>query len=216
MKKMEFRRMLLPDKNSPSSQKAWNSGGPDTEDIPSEIRPLIFSLEKRWVEALISELRSKQALDLDPSPTLERGLGVQPRAYRKVDFLVVSSSNAARLTKALNEAGYSVCKMIDNNWRINRDSCSKMATSMARHIANEDPGAVVLQILDGSMFYTRSPDGSRVLPKKSSDGRYHIEGELVVCSPDTQMEHFISMRTILDAIGKRPCIIITNHAQVHH
>jgi hypothetical protein len=93
---MEFRRMLLPDKSSSSGRKAWKSGGPDSDSIPSEIRPLTSSLEKRWIDAMISELRSKQALDLDPSPTLERGLGVQPRAFRKVDVLVVGSSNAAR------------------------------------------------------------------------------------------------------------------------
>jgi hypothetical protein len=59
------------------------------------------------------------------------------------------------------------------------------------------------------MFYIRSPDGSRVLPKKSDDGKYHVEGELVVCSPDTQMEHFVAMRPILDAVRRRSCIIIT-------
>jgi hypothetical protein len=81
-----------------------------------------------------------------------------------------------------------IYKMIDNNWRINRDSCAEMAGIIARQIAMEDPGAVVLQLLDGSMFYTRSPYGRRVLPKKAADGKYHIEGDLVVCSPDTQME----------------------------
>jgi hypothetical protein len=38
--KKEFRRLLLPDKNTPGGRKAWNSGGPNSNEIPAMLRPL--------------------------------------------------------------------------------------------------------------------------------------------------------------------------------
>jgi hypothetical protein len=104
----EFRRVLLPDKATTSGRKAWNSGGYYSPELPTIIRAMTTSMEKRWVTSLVSEIRTKLALDLDPNPTLERGMGLQSRANRKVDFLVIGGSNAARLTRMLNDAGYTV------------------------------------------------------------------------------------------------------------
>jgi hypothetical protein len=43
----EFRRVMLPDKNSPTGSKAWNSGGPGGQKVPTELRALTISLEKK-------------------------------------------------------------------------------------------------------------------------------------------------------------------------
>jgi hypothetical protein len=81
-----------------------------------------------------------------------------------------------------------------------------MAATISNTIKGADPGTVVLHLLDSNIFYVRGPDGSRELPKKEDDGKYHVKGELVVCSYDQQTEHFNSLKPILDAIGKRPCL----------
>jgi hypothetical protein len=63
--------------------------------------------------------------------------------------------------------------------------------------------------MDGSIFYSKGPDGSRTLPRRGEDGKFHIEGDLVVCSSDTQTEHLNTLRPVLDAVGRRPCIVIS-------
>jgi hypothetical protein len=167
------------------------------------------SMERKSATALVDDARLKLALDLDPMPTLERGLGLQSRAKRKIDFMVIGGSHAARTAKILIETGYSVCKLINTGWRIDRASCEALASTISTSLNEEDPDVVILQLLDSSMFYTKCSDGSRVLPKKMQDGRFHVEGELVVASADTQFDHYNTLKPVLDKIGSRPCIIVS-------
>jgi hypothetical protein len=57
------------------------------------------------IQQLISELRVKLALDLDPNPTFERGLGLQSRAKVRVNYLIIGSSHASKLRKVLELIG---------------------------------------------------------------------------------------------------------------
>jgi hypothetical protein len=206
---VEFRRMLLLDMQAKCGRKAWNSGGEGSSELPCELMPMSGEQERRWLTGLIDEIRTKLALDLDPVPNLERGMGLQSKPKRKVDFMIIGSSNAARLTKSMNNAGYSVCKILNRNWRISRDSCEAMARTVIKTAEEEDPEVVVLFLMDGSIFYSKGPDGSRTLPRRGEDGKFHIEGDLVVCSADTQTEHLNTMRPVLDTVGRRPCIVIS-------
>jgi hypothetical protein len=65
-----------------------------------------------------------------------------------------------------------------------------------------------IRAFDGT-FFTKKADGSRVLPSKKEDSNFHIEGELVVCGPDTQSDHLEAMRPIFDAIGRRPGLVVS-------
>jgi hypothetical protein len=208
-KSKEYRRFLLPDKKSPSGKKIWNSGGAYSVEIPTLARAMSASQERKWVTTLVEEMRNKLALDLDPIPTLERGMGLQSKAKVKVDFLIVGSSNAARLSRALNEAGYTVCKILNSNWRITKESCETLAATVAQTIQQEEPGAVILHLLDASYYYTKSPDGSRTLPQKMADGKYHVCGKLVLASAETQNDHLQALKAILDVVVKRPCLVMS-------
>jgi hypothetical protein len=160
-----------------------------------------MSDEKRWISAIIEESRLKLALDLEPMPTLERGHGLQSRVMRKLDFMVVGGSHASRTAKILEESGYSVCKVIDTTWSINRTSCDNLASTLINKVKQEDPDVVVLQLLDSSIYYAKGNDGSRVMPKQREDGSLHVEGELVVASSETQFEHYLTLSPVIEAIG---------------
>jgi hypothetical protein len=57
--------------------------------------------EKKLITAMIEELSSNLAMDFDPSPAFERGLGGQSRPKQSRDFLVAGSSNASKLAAVL-------------------------------------------------------------------------------------------------------------------
>jgi hypothetical protein len=59
---------------------------------------------------------------------------------------------------------------------------TELVASISTTLEDEDPDVVVLQLLDNSIYYTKCGEGSRVLLKKLHDGRFHVEGELVVAS----------------------------------
>jgi hypothetical protein len=88
---LEMKRCRLPGRDGTSN--IWYSGGvwKGTGDaIPEKIRPATQLQEEKIVRLLIEEIRSKLALDLDPSPSFERGLGLQTRTKQAVDFLIIA------------------------------------------------------------------------------------------------------------------------------
>jgi hypothetical protein len=64
-------------------------------------------------------------------------------------------------------------------------------------------------LLDSSIYYAKGINGSRVRPKKLDDGSVHVEGELGVASAETQFEHYLTLKPVIEAIGKRPCILVS-------
>jgi hypothetical protein len=58
------------------------------------------------ITTMISEMSQRLALDLDPSPSIERGLGIQSMPKRKIEYLMVGSSNATRMKDILVQKGY--------------------------------------------------------------------------------------------------------------
>jgi hypothetical protein len=76
-------------------------------------------------------------------------------------------------------------------------------------IAEEDPDLVILFLMDNSTYYSRGEDGSCNLPKKDSDGKFHIEGELIICGRETQEAHFAALRPLLEAVGKKKCLWVS-------
>jgi hypothetical protein len=174
-----------------------------------EIKPMSPANEKLFFTTLIAELRGKFALDLDPSPSLERGLSVQAIARRRVDYLCVGSSNARRLAAALEARSFTTATVLITHWRIGMGRSEDLGNMVRDVIDHQDPETIVLQLLDISTYYVRLPNGSRMSPIQLEDGHYHIDGALAVCTRETQFEHFTAIRQLLDVTEKRRCIGIS-------
>ena len=73
--------------------------------MPCTTGPTNETQEKLVMEALITDIKGKLAIDLDESPDTSRKIGT---ATEKVldNFLVVGSSNARRLVAAGSAAGF--------------------------------------------------------------------------------------------------------------
>jgi hypothetical protein len=87
-------RIRLPGKEG---KKIYSSGGEECRAMPCSIKPPTLLNEIELITSMIKELRSKLALDLDPNPSFERGLGIQSRVKVRCNYLIVDSSNATRL-----------------------------------------------------------------------------------------------------------------------
>jgi hypothetical protein len=136
-------------------------------------------------------------------------VGAQSKPKKKTQYVVVGSSNARRTSKALESAGITVHLIFKPNWRIGKESCEQLGAQLAAAVGDLDPEVIVLQLFDASCFFARMDDGSRMMPKKQADGRFHIQGELVVCPGETQLELLNTMKLVLDAVGNKLAIFIT-------
>jgi hypothetical protein len=211
---LEPRPYRLPAKAYGTEEVLWHSGGIITGSatgvaIPTTIRPATQTAESKLIQSLIKELRLKLALDLDPNPTYERGLGLQSSTKKSVDYLVIGSSNPSRLVKALEERGFSVCLLHKPNWKISHGAVEELLRDVRGAIAAMDPTTVIYMLLDNSCYYGRSDDGSCTAPRKGDDGNYHLVGEITLCPRETQQEHFTAIKPLLEAAGKKRCIMIT-------
>jgi hypothetical protein len=202
---IEMRRYSLPAKGDKAT-RVWASGGQDSRAVPCKISALTHSMETKYVTGLVEEIRAKMALDLDRQPIVDRALGEQVRPRRKVDVLVVGAANAPMLATALRAKGKTCDVLTSKTWSISRASAEHVAGQVRAVIQSEDPDLIVMQLMDTSCFYVRKDDGSRHLPRPGPDGVLHLEGEVVVCTRDTQQEHFRSLRPMFEAVGKKKCV----------
>jgi hypothetical protein len=79
---MEPKRVRLP-ASTGLPHTTWHCGGSwvsrNSRPLPYTATALQQPEEKALVTTMIAEIREKQAIDLDPSPAFERGLGGQDR-----------------------------------------------------------------------------------------------------------------------------------------
>jgi hypothetical protein len=202
---VETRRVALP-ANNPNGKRVWVSGGSESKAMPCVLKPATTLLETRFIKCLTGELRTKFGLDLEPNPRSDRTIGPQEKAKRKGDLLLVGSSNASKMAEMLSSRGKPTGLLFSPGWTITRQNVDTMAANISKKIAEEDPAAVVLYLMDNSVFFVRQEDGSRHLPIRARDGVFHATGELRVCTGDVQEEQFRTLRPIFEIIGKRKCL----------
>jgi hypothetical protein len=205
---VDLRRYSLPANKNSSSMRVWASGGKERKALPCSVKALTPTAKKEYLDSLIGELRARQALQLDLEPTLDRVIYSSTKVKRHIDIMVVGSSNASKLVDALIAKGKSVMLVMEPHWVINRQSVDQLATRMHRELQHTDPDITVLQFLDNSCFFARRDDGSRILPIMMDDGRYHLPGEIVVCSQETQAEQFRLLKPIFNALDRRNALCI--------
>jgi hypothetical protein len=166
-------------------------------------------MEKKYATGITEELRGKFGLDLDKEPLVDRSIGPQCRPKRKVDILLVgSNSTASKLATSMRARGKTVDVLASSWLTVTRTSMEQLAAQTRKAIHDEDPDLVILQVLENSCFYVKQEDGSRQLPKKGPDEVFHIEGEVQVCTRETQLEHFYTLRPLLDAVGKKKTLLM--------
>jgi hypothetical protein len=87
----------------------------------------------------------------------------------------------------------------------------EMASDLADKIRDLDPSNTVvsIQLLDNSCFVSKTPDGDRILPRRQSDGKYHVVGELAVIDKDTLREHFLALQPIFKVVRAFKVIVLT-------
>jgi hypothetical protein len=202
-------RYALPANDAMKGKRVWASGGQDSRALPCIVKPLPISMEKKYAAGITAELRGKLGLDLDKEPLVDRSMGTQNRPKRKVDTLLVGcNSTASKLASALRAKGKTVDVLASSWLTVSRTSMEQLAGQVRKIIQDEDPDLVILQVLDNSCFYAKQEDGSRQLPKMGPDDICHIEGEVQVATRETQLEHFYTIRPLLDAVGKKKTLLV--------
>jgi hypothetical protein len=176
----------------------WVSGG--MTELPNCVFPASTTNEERHFESVISEIRSGLAIDLEPTPSFERGVGPCLANAASGGTIVVGSSNAQRLHKALMEAGWASDLVFEPNLRITKQSVKALTDRLVDKLKAKRPDSIVFQILDSSVYCSLSEDGFKE-PMTKTGNRFHATGDLVLADKHSLAKILAMCKPLLDAAG---------------
>jgi hypothetical protein len=96
-------------------------------------------------------------------------------------------------------------------WRLTDTSVEEKAKELADIVSNTDESrtTIVYQLFDNMSSYVKKPDGTRLLPGKSSDSKYHVDGKLEIANRDEIKRMVSTSIPLLRAGGKCRKVILT-------
>jgi uncharacterized membrane protein YgcG len=203
-------RLPLADKSNPGASMTVTSGG--WEELPSYVPQLTKEQEKTAVEAIIRDLRTSLAVDLDPHPVVDRwpAATARPAAgdgpHRK--YLLIGSSHAGKLGTALRKMGHQAEVVYESGWRVNRASIEHMFEEIQKKLEKGHVDMIVFCVLDNSVYFGLDENGSTVQPQRDEEGKYHVAGDLILCSKTAQHALFKALKPIIDQGKRKNCILV--------
>jgi hypothetical protein len=160
--------------------------------LKEQVQPISEIAEKEIIGKIISELRTGMALKLDTAPDLDRMVPVKVGGggrEDRLDYLIIGrSGTAAKVAAALERAGKKIDQVCHPDWRLTSSYVARTAEEATAAIAAKRPGAVVVAGLDESYFMASYDDVHTLPATKDASGHYHIHGDLVVASKETQIK----------------------------
>jgi hypothetical protein len=144
--------------------------------LPRRVREATVEQEKSLYAALVGELRSGMALDIDTAPNFDRTVRERAAAPAVGDggYLVVGNDNAMRLHAAMQKCGKAATLIHLGDFRIIRGAGETAAERIRAAVAERRPAAIVIQLLDYTIFEALSEDGDKMPPRRIGD-TIHLE-----------------------------------------
>jgi len=75
-------------------------------------------------------------------------------------------------------------------------------------IQKHNPGCVIFQLMDNSVYFASAEDGSLVPARKGGDGVYHVDGDLVVAHKDTLCNLFRLLTPLFELAKGRKRVVV--------
>jgi hypothetical protein len=100
--------------------RTWISGGMDA--LSSKLGPISAANEKLLLTTMIQKISTGMAIDLESTPSFERGVEWCLGQSTTGGYLIIGSSNAIRLYNAVLSGGGTADLIYEPNLRINKSS----------------------------------------------------------------------------------------------
>ncbi len=213
------------EKNNGASGKKWHSGmerkiflpcsiknprkriffAPGTvPPLPGSIAPVGTETERQIVYALIAELNKNFGLQLDPFPSLERGVVTQTGKSTPERFIVVGGSHMLKMATYMPD---NTACLAEPGFRAGPSTCGRIS----RRLTELTPGrgdTVILDLLSNSSFMGTSNDGMPLPVMPMSDGKYHVPGSLIPTPMSIIRKTLQSCECIANAVKNLKVILI--------
>ncbi len=196
-------------------------------------QPIEEGDEYELVNSMIDDLNSKCGLDLSHEFSLYRPtLTSEPERDDLTDdvmekVIVVGGSHSSRLTDELDDTCLDVTDISVRGWKLTEAAVEEKVCELKELVASTDKKrtTVMYQLYDNVSYMVKKADGTRSLPAKSRDVKYHVEGRLEIANRE-EIKRMVSTsipllwagghcrKVILTPTGRykyNPCCSITGH-----
>ena len=209
-------RYQLPVSLTSYEKKTVSSEGWD--NLPYGTHPIDPANEKVIISVFLGELNNYFAANLSVEADLSRahsGVNSDTKVPTTA-FIVVGASLAGRLCAALEGAGHNSVHIKTVSWRPTPDTIKRAAQELSEAVAAAtSTTCIVFQFLDSAAFYARCEDGSLVPARQGldensdPDGRFHLDGELVVAPKELFLHTLKTSLPLLKAAGDLKKVLLS-------
>ncbi len=172
--------------------------------LPVSIAPVGTEMEKQIVYALIAELNKNFGLQLDPVPSLERGVVTQTGKNSSERFIVVGGSHMLKMSTYMPENTACLAKP---GFRAGPSTCGRISRRLTE-LTQGMGDTVILDLLSNSSFMGTNDDGMPLPLMPMSGGRYHVPGSLIPTPMSIIRKTLQSCECIANAVKNSKVILI--------
>ena len=123
---------------------------------------------------------------------------------------MVGASKAERLALELDQKSCSIIRIITTNWR---PALSVAVPDLVKQIEEamtvSEPEVVVFELLDNLLYMGRNQEGETRHSKRDKPGVYHVVGDLILATKESQLSIYRLLTPIFMAAGSKPFQLIT-------
>jgi hypothetical protein len=168
---------------------------------------IVDSLINELNENFLTNLGSADVL-LKKQPVIEDDSDIISDSDPKLIF--VGCSHAARMAAAADARGVRHAVINLTHSRISAAAIADAADQLADEIAASEGKIVIVYMLyDNNIYFSASDDGSRSLPVRGVDSRYHVHGNLEVADHATVKLLVNTSTPLLRAGGENEKIVLS-------
>ena len=180
-------------------------------DLPASMSPLLEADEVRALHQLSRDIEEKLKIPLNLEGAGNRGLKeARSEPGTKMKILVVGASNAERLALELEQKPCSITRIITTNWRpALSGAVPDLVKQIEEAMAVSEPEVVVFEMLDNLLYMGKNQEGETRHSKWDKHRVYHVVGDLIMASKESQLSIYRLLKPIFMAIGSKPFLLIT-------
>ncbi len=178
---------------------------PPVPALPASLPPLSSLEEKKIVCALISDLNGFYGINLDPSPSLERGVSTQGSGTAQGRTILVGASHMVRLGEKL---GHDTISLAIPGFRPKENLIANLVSRL-RLLKLESCDTVILDLLSNTTFMGTDGDGLPCEAFRAEDGKYHVIGSLTIAPASFTKKVLAMCQPLCDELRKTGCVLVS-------
>jgi hypothetical protein len=159
-------------------------------DQLSLCQPIEEGDEYELIISMVEELNSKCGLELSQEYSLYRpSITNEPDRHDVFEdelekVVLMGGSHSSRMTDELDDTCLEVVDILVRGWKISEKSVDEKVRELTEIVSHcdEKRTTIVYQLYDNCSFYAKKVDGTRTLPEKGPDGKFHEEGRLEIAT----------------------------------